>query len=72
MPYDYSKLLGKITEIFGTQVKFSHAMGISERTTSLKLNAKIGWKQAEIAKACELLHIDETEIHDYFFNLRVQ
>lgn len=72
MPYDYSKLLGKITEIFGTQSKFSKAMGMSERTISLKLNGKIGWKQAEIAKACEILHIDESEMCDYFFNLKVQ
>lgn len=72
MPYDYSKLLGRITEVFGTQSEFSKGMGMSERTTSLKLNAKIGWKQSEIAKACEILRIEESEIGDYFFNLKVQ
>lgn len=71
MTYDYSKLLGKITEVFGTREKFSKAMGLSKRTMSLKLNAKVGWKQAEIMQACELLNIAECDIHDYFFNLKV-
>ena len=31
MAYDYSKLLGRITEKFGTQARFSGAMGMSER-----------------------------------------
>ena len=36
MAYDYSKLLGRITEKFGTQARFSGAMGMSERSLSLK------------------------------------
>lgn len=72
MPYDYSKLLGKIVEEFGTQYRFAEAIGLSEHTTSLKLNGKVGWKQAEIEKACQVLKIDRSEMHDYFFALRVQ
>ena len=41
MAYDYSKLLGRITEKFGTQARFSGAMGMSERSLSLKLNSKV-------------------------------
>lgn len=69
MPYDYSKLLGRIVEKFGTQSKFANAMGLSERTISLKLNGRIGWKQTEIAKACSVLQLDKDDIATYFFTL---
>ena len=57
MAYDYSKLLGRITEKFGTQARFSGAMGMSERSLSLKLNSKVPFKQPEISKACSLLRL---------------
>ncbi|MGM9630435.1 DUF739 family protein [Butyricicoccus sp.] len=69
MPYNYSRLLGRIVEKVGTQYKFAQAIGLSERTVSLKLNGKVGWKQTEIAKACDILDIDKSEICDYFFTL---
>lgn len=69
MSYNYRKLLGRITEIFGTQAKFAEAMGISEHTISIKLNGKSEWKQPEIAKACQLLNIPIREMHAYFFAL---
>ena len=72
MPYDYNKLLGRIVEKVGTQGSFSEKMGLSERTVSLKLNGKIGWKQSEIARACTVLSIPEEEIPAYFFKLKVQ
>lgn len=67
MAFDYSKLTGKIVEKFGTQLRFSEAMGLSERTISLKLNSKVEWKQGEISRACGLLGIGITDIPDYFF-----
>ncbi|MBO4938507.1 MAG: DUF739 family protein [Oscillospiraceae bacterium] len=67
MPYNYSKLLGRIVEKVGTQSNFAERMGLSERTISLKLNGKVGWKQTEIAKACEVLAIEDREIPVYFF-----
>ena len=69
MPYNYSKLLGRIVEKVGTQSKFAEKMGLSERTISLKLNGKVGWKQSEISVACHVLDIQETEIPAYFFAL---
>lgn len=69
MPYNYSKLLGRIVEKVGTQSAFADKMELSERTISLKLNGKVGWKQSEIAKACSVLEIHETEIPAYFFVL---
>lgn len=67
MPYNYSKLQGRIVEYFGSQSKFSSAIGLSERSLSLKLNGKRGWKQSEIAKVCETLAIQDNEIGAYFF-----
>lgn len=67
MAFNYAKLLGKIVEIFGTQRKFAEAMGLSERTISLKLNGKMGWKQAEIVKESSVLSIPENSIVEYFF-----
>lgn len=67
MPYDYKKLLGRIVEKVGTQSNFAKLMELSERTISLKLNGKVGWKQSEIAKACEVLAIEDCDIPIYFF-----
>ena len=72
MPYNYAKLLGRIVERVGTQSAFSERMGLSERSISLKLNGKVGWKQAEIVRACEVLDISEDHIPEYFFALKVQ
>lgn len=72
MQFNYSALNGKIVEKFGSQYAFSYAMGLSERSLSLKLNAKVGWKQTEIVKACELLSIPLEELQIYFFNFEVQ
>ena len=72
MPYDYSKLLGRIVEKVGTQGRFAERIGLSERSVSLKLNGKQGCKQSEIAVACEVLDIPFDEISDYFFTLGVQ
>lgn len=72
MAYNYSKLLGRIVEICGTQAMFAEKIGLSERSVSLKLNNKIPWKQTEISRACEILDIPVTEIQSYFFTLVVQ
>lgn len=72
MAYDYSKLSGLITEKYGSQLAFSKALGISERSLSLKLNNKVGFKQIEIENSCKLLGIKKNEIAKYFFKLQVQ
>lgn len=69
MPYNYSKLLGRIVEKVGTQCNFANKMGLSERSISLKLNGKVGWKQSEIANACKILSINDEEIPAYFFTI---
>lgn len=72
MAFDYSKLRGKIIEVFGSQGAFANAMKISERTLSLKLSGKRNWKQPEICLAIKLLGLSEDDIREYFFTLKVQ
>ena len=72
MAYDYNKLKGKIIEKFGSQLEFAKAMNWSERTTTLKLNSKVYWKQPEINKAMKLLQIPNDELQIYFFTQVVQ
>lgn len=55
--FDYSKLKGKIKEVYGTQENFASAMLMSTVTLSAKLNNKISWTQAEMNLACDLLSI---------------
>ncbi|MCW6662908.1 DUF739 family protein [Aerococcaceae bacterium NML160702] len=71
MSYDYSKLMGRIVEKCGTQYNFAIAMGLSERTISLKLNGKVSWKDDEMLKATQILSIDIKDIPKYFFAAKV-
>lgn len=72
MSFDYRKLRGKIVEKYGSQSAFALAIGLSERTLSLKMNSKVPWKQKEICKAADLLDISDSDIGDYFFTTKVQ
>lgn len=67
----YSKLRGKIREVFGTQDAFAKAMEMDCSTLSLKLNNKSEWTHGEIAKACMLLGISIEDVHLYFFTAKV-
>lgn len=64
---DYSKLRGRIREVFGTQADFACALGLSACSVSQKLNNKTEWDAAEMRKACELLNIAADELSQYFF-----
>lgn len=72
MAFDYDKLRGRIIEKFRTQGNFAKALGVSERTLSLKLNNKIFFQQDEITKISNLLNIALDEIQEYFFNQKAQ
>lgn len=65
--YDYSKLTGRMREYKYTQETFSKALGISETTLNLSLNNKRDFKQNEMLKACEILHIPKSRLTEYFF-----
>lgn len=70
--FDYSKLRGKIREVFGTQQEFAKAMNISAATISDKLNNKTDWTQKEIDTIVNLLNIPKDRIPIYFFTEKVQ
>ena len=63
---------GRIKEIFGTQGAFALAVGLSERSLSLKLSSLRGWKQDQIMKAIDVLGLTEEDIQAYFFTVKVQ
>ena len=70
--FDYSKLKGKIKEVFGTQSAFAKAMGLSSVSLSSKLNNITHFTQVEINRACELLSIPVEFIPVYFFTEKVK
>lgn len=72
MSFDYSKLLGKIIEVYGTRAAFGDAMGWSNTTTTARLNNKAQWTQGEINRASDLLNIEDRDISTYFFTPKVQ
>ena len=43
LTYDYSKIRGKIKEVFGTQAAFADAMKMSTVSLSEKLNNKVNF-----------------------------
>lgn len=67
MPYTYSKLKGRIVEIFGSQSAFAGKLGISVNSVSRKLNCKTGFSQHDIEEWSRLLNIQLSEYGDYFF-----
>lgn len=68
--YDYSKLKGRIVEVYGTQGGFAKAMNITKGTLSNKLRNMNYFKQDEIAEAIQLLDIDNPV--PYFFTKQVE
>jgi transcriptional regulator with XRE-family HTH domain len=67
----YSKLRGKIKEVYGKQEYLAKAMGMDASSLSAKLNNNSPWKREEIEKACELLGISIEDVHLYFFSQKV-
>lgn len=63
----YSKLRGRIRELFGTQAAFADAMEMNPATLSAKLVGRVDWSRAEMEKACILLDIPMNEMHVFFY-----
>lgn len=74
MKFDYSKLIGRIIEKFGSRKAFAEACGFSENTISKKLSGKMGITTNDIVKwsSPELLDIPTSDIPEYFFAFKVQ
>lgn len=71
MLFDYSKLYGKIREVYGTQEAFGDAMGMSRSAINMRLTQKTEWSTPEMVKACELLGIPLVECHLYFLRQKL-
>lgn len=74
MKFDYSKLIGRIIEKFGSRKAFAEACGLSENSISKKLSGKMGITTNDIIKwsSSELLDIASSDIPEYFFAFKVQ
>lgn len=66
--FDYSSLRGAIVKNYGTQKSFAHAMNMSERTLSLKLNNHIFFNQEEMIKATKLLNGQNADLREFFLH----
>lgn len=64
---DYSKLRGRIREVYGSEGNCAKAMGYSRATMSYKLTGKIALTQTDIIKFSDLLDIDVQDYGAYFF-----
>lgn len=69
---DYSKLKGKIVEVYGSQEKLAKVLDISNQSMSNKMTNKVPFKTNEIEKLVELLAIDPQDIGVYFFKKKVE
>lgn len=72
MIFDYSKLIGKIKEQFKNRQEFCKLISLSNNSLSKKLNNKVPFTSSEIYKIVEVLGIDISEIHIYFYTLKVE
>lgn len=69
--YDYSKLLGKIKEKYGTQKEFAKALGVGNTSLSQRLNNHLEWTQDEMKKTMILFNEPLNKINEYFFTKKV-
>ena len=70
MLYDYSRLIGRIEEVFESQEAFGMAMDWSDETTRRKLSNESKLAIGDIHKATELLNIPAADCSSYFFTLK--
>ena len=67
MAQEYSKLKGRIVEIYGTQAAFAKALGSTEVTVTNKLAGKSQFSQSDIVQWCNTLGIAADDVGVYFF-----
>ncbi|MBR6377900.1 MAG: DUF739 family protein [Oscillospiraceae bacterium] len=69
---DYSKLIGRATELGYTKKALAEKIGVSESHFCQKINGHYSFKQKEIREICEILCIAADEIGLYFFTPKVE
>ena len=72
MEFDFSKLLGRIVEKYGTRSAFAEAWGKTDSYVSMRVNNKVNFDAEDIHECCQLLDIPASEIPVYFFTLKVR
>ena len=72
--FDFSKLIGRIVEKFGTRKAFCEKVGISEPALSYRLSNKTSFSMEEIHRIIQpdCLDIVPAEIGVYFFTPKVR
>jgi len=71
MEYDYSALIGRIIEKYGTRARFADAIGMSRATFYSRMACDSYWDQAEIERSCFLLGIAKNDIQRFYFTPKV-
>ena len=66
--FDYSKLRGRIKEVYKTETEFAKELGLSTVSLSGRLNNKLNFEQSEMLKIGELLEIEKEDLHSYFLD----
>lgn len=72
MERDFSKLIGRIVEKFGTRVAFCEALGKTSEWLSRRLNNQTQFDAEDMSAIIDLLAIDPLDIHLYFFAYKVR
>lgn len=72
MAFDYSKLLGRIIEKFGTRAAFAEAVGLAESSVSNRLKHRVQISSEEIMLWGQVLDIPAEEIPAYFLTPEVR
>ena len=72
--YDFSKLRGKIKEVYGrgAESKYAELLQLSPASISAKLNGKVPFSMSEMDITIEEFDIAPNEIYAYFFNRKVE
>lgn len=69
--FDYSKLLGLMTEKKYTQREICKVLKISENSFTNKIKGRSNFSSTEIASICNVLEISAELVGTYFFTPKV-
>nr|DAG49944.1 MAG TPA: Protein of unknown function (DUF739) [Bacteriophage sp.] len=72
MEYDYSKLRGRIRELYGSERNFADKIKMNRSTLSLKCGNKSEFTQSEIFRILNALNLTAADIENYFFTPMVE
>ena len=64
----FSKLNGRIHEVYGTQKGLAESIGVTPSYLSKRLKGKVPFTVKDIHAICKDLDIPINSIGDYFFN----